>query len=40
LLLHGAISLMQIVSVGFVMAGSYLWWRGSRGEQPIAAANS
>lgn len=31
LLLHGAVSLMQVVSVGFVLAGSYLWWRGLRG---------
>jgi phosphatidylglycerol:prolipoprotein diacylglycerol transferase len=37
LLMHGAVSLMQIVSIGFVLAGSYLWWRGLRGEQPQLA---
>jgi phosphatidylglycerol:prolipoprotein diacylglycerol transferase len=37
LLLHGAVSLMQIVSVGFVLVGSYLWWRGLRGELPLLA---
>jgi phosphatidylglycerol:prolipoprotein diacylglycerol transferase len=35
LLMHGAVSLMQIVSVGFVLAGSYLWWRGLRGASPV-----
>jgi phosphatidylglycerol:prolipoprotein diacylglycerol transferase len=37
LLMSGAISLMQIVSVGFVLVGSYLWWRGSRGASPVLA---
>jgi phosphatidylglycerol---prolipoprotein diacylglyceryl transferase len=39
LVMHGAVSLMQIVSVGFVIVGSYLWWRGLRGELPMLAPN-
>ncbi len=35
LLFHGAISLMQIVSVGLILAGGFLWWRGLRGRAPI-----
>ena len=35
LLFHGAISLMQIVSVGLILAGAFLWWRGLRGAAPI-----
>ncbi len=38
LLLHGAVSLMQIVSLGFVLVGSFLWWRGMRGELPLLAS--
>jgi len=37
LMLHGALSLMQIVSLVFVLAGCYLWWRGMRGELPLPA---
>ena len=33
LLMHGAVSLMQLVSIGFVLAGTYLWWRGLRNEE-------
>ncbi|MGB9404899.1 MAG: prolipoprotein diacylglyceryl transferase [Candidatus Acidiferrales bacterium] len=36
LLLHGAISLMQIVSVAFILVGGYLWWRGLRKQMPVA----
>jgi prolipoprotein diacylglyceryltransferase len=28
LMFHDAISLMQVVSVGLIVIGSYLWWRG------------
>jgi phosphatidylglycerol---prolipoprotein diacylglyceryl transferase len=38
LLLHGNISLMQIVSLGFVVAGALLWWRGLRRMGLSAAA--
>jgi phosphatidylglycerol---prolipoprotein diacylglyceryl transferase len=37
LLLHGEVSLMQLISVGFVLAGCFLWWRGMRGELPLPA---
>jgi phosphatidylglycerol:prolipoprotein diacylglycerol transferase len=30
LMLHGSLSLMQIVSVGLVFTGAGLWWRGFR----------
>lgn len=30
LLFHDSISLMQIVSVGLILAGAFLWWRGLR----------
>ena len=36
LMFHGAVSLMQIVSVGLIFAGALLWWRGLRGASPIA----
>jgi phosphatidylglycerol:prolipoprotein diacylglycerol transferase len=29
LMFHGAISLMQIVAVAFVLTGAFLWWRGT-----------
>jgi phosphatidylglycerol---prolipoprotein diacylglyceryl transferase len=35
MLFHGAFSLMQIVSVGLILAGGFLWWRGLRGAAPI-----
>jgi phosphatidylglycerol---prolipoprotein diacylglyceryl transferase len=40
MLFHGAISLMQIVSVGLILAGAFLWWRGLRGAAPILPANA
>ncbi len=36
LMFHGAISLMQIVSVALIITGASLWWRGLRGAAPIA----
>jgi phosphatidylglycerol:prolipoprotein diacylglycerol transferase len=36
LLLDGQFSLMQIVSVGLILLGAYLWWQGSK--QPLPAA--
>lgn len=44
LLFHGSTSLMQLVSVGLILAGAFLWWRGFRGtpslqlSQPARAA--
>ena len=40
MLLHGTISLMQVVSVALVLLGAYFWWRGLRGEAPISPAAS
>jgi len=30
LMFHGSVSLMQVVSVGLVIGGCFLWWRGLR----------
>jgi phosphatidylglycerol:prolipoprotein diacylglycerol transferase len=38
MLFHGGVSLMQIVSVGLVLLGAFLWWRGLRGAAPIPPA--
>jgi len=35
LMFHDSISLMQMVSVALILAGSFLWWRGLHGETPI-----
>jgi len=35
MLFHGNVSLMQLVSVGLILAGSFLWWRGLRGAAPL-----
>lgn len=35
MMFHDSVSLMQLVSVGLVLAGAFLWWRGLRGEAPI-----
>jgi len=40
LMFHDAVSLMQIVSVGLILTGGYLWWRGLRGAAPIPPATS
>ncbi len=39
LMFHGALSLMQIVSVGLVFTGAALWWRGLRGSSTASAAS-
>lgn len=36
-LFHGAVSLMQVVSLGLIVAGAFLWWRGLRRTELIAA---
>jgi phosphatidylglycerol---prolipoprotein diacylglyceryl transferase len=38
MLLHGSTSLMQLVSVGLILIGSFLWWRGLR--RPVAVLDS
>ncbi|HEX4075326.1 MAG TPA: prolipoprotein diacylglyceryl transferase [Candidatus Acidoferrales bacterium] len=35
LMFHDSVSLMQLVSVGLIVTGALLWWRGLRGEAPI-----
>jgi phosphatidylglycerol:prolipoprotein diacylglycerol transferase len=40
LMLHGAISLMQVVAVGFIMVGSILWWRGMHQQLPLGGSVS
>jgi prolipoprotein diacylglyceryltransferase len=43
MLFHGTASLMQLVSVGLILTGSFLWWRGLRGTaplQPVGAAQA
>jgi phosphatidylglycerol:prolipoprotein diacylglycerol transferase len=36
LLFHDSVSLMQIVSIGMILTGLFLWWRGLRGAAPLA----
>jgi len=38
MLLHGSVSLMQVVSVFLILAGAFLWFRGLRGSAPTATA--
>ena len=38
MMFHDSVSLMQIVSVGLIIAGASLWWRGLRRTDSIAAA--
>jgi phosphatidylglycerol---prolipoprotein diacylglyceryl transferase len=38
MLFHNSVSLMQVVSVGLILTGSFLWMRGLRGLSPTAAA--
>jgi phosphatidylglycerol---prolipoprotein diacylglyceryl transferase len=35
MMFHDTVSLMQIVSVGLILTGAFLWWRGLRGAAPI-----
>ena len=34
LMFHGAVSLMQIVAVAFILTGAFLWWRGTHHQLP------
>jgi phosphatidylglycerol:prolipoprotein diacylglycerol transferase len=38
LMFHDTVSLMQFVSVGLIVAGGFLWWRGLRGSAPVPPA--
>jgi len=38
MLFHNSFSLMQVVSVGLILAGAFLWYRGLRGAAPIQPA--
>ncbi|MGB0036418.1 MAG: prolipoprotein diacylglyceryl transferase [Candidatus Acidiferrales bacterium] len=38
LMLNGRVSLMQFVSVGFILLGAFLWWRGLNGRAPLPSA--
>jgi phosphatidylglycerol:prolipoprotein diacylglycerol transferase len=40
LMFHGEVSLMQVVSVGLVFTGAFLWWRGLRRMGLIEPATS
>lgn len=35
MMFHNSLSLMQVVSVGLILTGSFLWYRGLRGASPI-----
>jgi len=36
MMFNNSVSLMQIVSVVMILTGAFLWWRGLRGDAPIA----
>jgi len=38
MLFHDSVSLMQIVSVGLVLTGAIVWWRGLRASSTVAPA--
>jgi len=38
LMFHNSVSLMQLTSVALILTGGFLWWRGLRGEAPMAPA--
>ncbi|MGA7226547.1 MAG: prolipoprotein diacylglyceryl transferase [Candidatus Acidiferrales bacterium] len=35
MMFHESVSLMQLVSVGLIITGAFLWWRGLQGKAPI-----
>jgi prolipoprotein diacylglyceryltransferase len=37
LMFHGAVSLMQIVSVGMIVFGATIWYRGSKQRRLVPA---
>ena len=38
MIFHGSVSLMQVVSVGLLLIGTFLWWRGLHDAAAILAA--
>ena len=40
MMFHDTISLMQLVSVGLIFTGAFLWWRGLQGKAPIRPINT
>jgi phosphatidylglycerol:prolipoprotein diacylglycerol transferase len=40
LMFHNSVSLMQLTSVALILTGAYLWWRGLRGEAPMAPVSA
>jgi phosphatidylglycerol:prolipoprotein diacylglycerol transferase len=36
LMFHNSVSLMQLTSIALIFTGCFLWWRGLRGEAPMA----
>ncbi|HTP43187.1 MAG TPA: prolipoprotein diacylglyceryl transferase [Candidatus Acidoferrum sp.] len=40
LMFHNSVSLMQITSVGLILLGAFLWWRGLRGAAPMTAVST
>jgi phosphatidylglycerol---prolipoprotein diacylglyceryl transferase len=36
LMFHNSVSLMQLTSIALIFTGGFLWWRGLRGEAPMA----
>jgi phosphatidylglycerol---prolipoprotein diacylglyceryl transferase len=40
LMFHNRVSLMQLTSVALILTGAFLWWRGLRGEAPMAPVSA
>ena len=38
MMLHNALSLMQLASIAFILVGAFFWWRGPRSNSPIPPA--
>lgn len=38
MLFHDSVSLMQFMSIGMILTGAFLWWRGLRGAAPMPPA--
>lgn len=38
MMFHDTVSLMQLVSIGLILTGAFIWWRGLRGSAPVTPA--
>ncbi|HXX43420.1 MAG TPA: prolipoprotein diacylglyceryl transferase [Candidatus Acidoferrales bacterium] len=38
MMFHDSVSLMQLVSVGLILIGAFIWWRGLRASAPVTPA--